>query len=135
MMTSKRDAERQLCVAIVDDDSSVRKALTRVLRAANIHVVAFESGRAFLDSMRLMQPDCVVLDLHMPGMNGLEVLRELMHLGMTLPVVMITAHDEQHTLAQCISAGAVRCLSKPLDHQALLEAIQCGLGSTPPLRK
>ena len=134
-MTSKRNGEWQLCVAIVDDDSSVRKALTRVLRAANIHVVAFELGRAFLDSMRLMQPDCVVLDLHMPGMNGLEVLRELMHLGMTLPVVVITAHDEQHTRAQCISAGAVGCLSKPLDHQALLEAIQCGVSSTFPLRK
>jgi len=55
MMTSKRNAGWQLCVAIVDDDDSVRKALARVLRAANIHVLAFESGRAFLDSMRLMQ--------------------------------------------------------------------------------
>ena len=118
----------RLRVAVVDDDESVRKALKRLLRAANLDADTFASGRDFLDSLAAQVPDCVVLDLHMPGMNGLDIQQQLARGGLPLPIVIITGHDEPLARAQCLSAGAAAYLRKPLDDVALLDAIHRAAG-------
>jgi FixJ family two-component response regulator len=109
-------------VAIVDDDSSVRRAIARLLTASRFEARTFESGQAFLDSLTVDAPDFVVLDLHMPGMNGLDVLAALAAAGLALPVIMITGHAGPESRARCVAAGAVAYLSKPLDQAAFLQA-------------
>lgn len=120
----------RLRVAVVDDDESVRRALKRLLHASNLEAEIFASGQEFLNSLTTQHPDCLVLDLHMPGMNGLEVQRVLARIIAHLPVVVITGHDEPQTRAQCLAAGAAAYLCKPLDDKALLEAIQRAAGAT-----
>ena len=109
-------------VAIVDDDQSVRRALARLLTASKFEASTFESGREFLESLRAGRPDFVVLDLHMPGMNGLDVLAALSDAGVALPVIMITGHASPETQARCEAAGAIAYLSKPLDQATFLKA-------------
>jgi FixJ family two-component response regulator len=118
----------RLRIAIVDDDESVRKALKRLLRAANLDADAFASGREFLDSLAAQLPDCIVLDLHMPGMNGLDIQQQLARGGRQMPIVVITGHDEPLARAQCLSAGAAAYLRKPIDDEALLDAIHQAAG-------
>ena len=119
----------RLRIAVVDDDESVRKALKRLLRAANLDADTFASGREFLDSLPAQVPDCIVLDLHMPGMNGLDIQRQLARGALRVPIVVITGHDEPQTRAQCLSAGAAAYLRKPLDDEALLDAIHRAAGA------
>jgi FixJ family two-component response regulator len=119
-----------LSIAIVDDEEPVRKALCRLLRLAGLTVETFESGQAFLDSLPAQRPDCLVLDLYMPGLNGLQVLERLRAADVTLPTVVITAHDQAQMRAQCIAAGAAACLPKPLSEQQLLEAIAKATGDS-----
>jgi FixJ family two-component response regulator len=123
----------RLRIAVVDDDESVRKALKRLLRAANLDADTFASGREFLDSLPAQVPDCIVLDLHMPGMNGLDIQRQLARGALRVPIVVITGHDEPQTRAQCLSAGAAAYLRKPLDDEALLDAIHRAAGVARPL--
>jgi len=120
-----------LRVAVVDDDESVRKALKRLLRAANLNAETYASGQEFLDSLGLSWPDCLVLDIHMPGMNGLDLQRHLVRQCGRLPVVVITGHDEPQTSAQCLAAGAIAYLRKPIDDDALLAAIFRAIGVDP----
>lgn len=116
-------------VAVVDDDLSVRKALERLLRATGFDAATFASAHEFFYSLEARRPDCLVLDLHMPGMNGLEVQRRLAQTGVRIPVIVITGHDEPQTRTQCLSAGATDYLCKPLDDEALLAAIQRAMDS------
>jgi FixJ family two-component response regulator len=120
----------RLRVAVIDDDESVRKALKRLLRAANLDADTYASGREFLDSLASRVPDCVVLDLHMPGMNGLDVQRQLAASVRRVPIVIITGHDEPQARAQCLAAGAAAYLRKPLDDEALLDAIERAASAT-----
>lgn len=108
---------------------SVRKALERLLRVAGFDVATFASGEEFYFSLESLRPDCLVLDLHMPGMNGLDVLRCLDQAGFQVPVIVISGDAEPKTRAQCLSAGAADCLCKPLDDEALLSAIQHAIAS------
>ena len=110
-------------VAIVDDEEPIRKALKRLLRAANLEAEAFASGPAFLDSLATRRPDCVILDLHMPGMTGLHVLQRLKQSGTPLPAIVITAYDEPETRNHCLAAGAAAYLRKPLEDRLLLDAV------------
>lgn len=114
-------------VAVVDDDHSVRKALCRLLRSVGIDADAYSSGKELIEALRSSLPDCLVVDLRMPDMNGLELQRYLTEKGFRVPVVMITGHDEPGMQLQCISAGASRYLRKPLDERALLEAINAAV--------
>jgi FixJ family two-component response regulator len=118
-------------IAIVDDEEPVRKALKRLLRASGLEAESYASGKDFLKASAERQPDCVVLDLHMPGMSGLEVLRELRASRSTLPTVMITAYDEPASREQCLAAGAAAYLRKPLDERLLLNAISATVKRTP----
>jgi FixJ family two-component response regulator len=111
-------------VAIVDDEEPVRTAIGRLLRAAGHEVRCFADGRAVLDSMAERRPDCLIVDLHMPGMSGLQVLRALQLCGMAVPTVVITAYDELDTEAACAAIGAAAYLRKPLEERQLLDTIE-----------
>jgi FixJ family two-component response regulator len=114
-------------VAIVDDEEGIRKALGRLLRAAGLEAHGYANGQEFLTAAAERRPDCVVLDLHMPGMSGLQVLRKLKTAGLLLPVVVITAHDEPETRQECLSTGARAYLRKPLEDRLLLNAISAAM--------
>jgi FixJ family two-component response regulator len=118
----------RLRVAVIDDDASVRKALRRLLRAANLNVDVFASGREFLDSLPSNRPDCIVLDFHMPGMSALDVQLQLAREVLPVPIIVITGHDEPQIRVQCLSAGAVAYLCKPFDDEELLAAIYRAVG-------
>ncbi len=112
-------------IAVVDDEESVRKALKRLLRAAGMEVDSYASGQEFLD--RGQRPDCVVLDLHMPSMSGLQLLQRIHKMSRRLPVIVITAHEQAETREDCLAAGAAAYLRKPLDDRLLLNAISVAL--------
>ena len=114
-------------VAIVDDEEGIRKALSRLLRASGPEAESYANGQEFLDAAAEHRPDCVVLDLHMPGMSGLQVLRKLKAAGQRLSIVVITAHDEPETRERCIDAGACAYLRKPLEDRLLLNAISAAM--------
>jgi len=117
-------------IAIVDDEESVRRSLRRLLVASQLDATAYASGQEFLDSLGGRQPDCLVLDLQMPGLTGLEVQRVLSGARVRFPTIIITAHDEPEARARCLSAGAVAYLCKPLHDELLLNAIATAVGST-----
>jgi FixJ family two-component response regulator len=116
-------AEPAPFVAIVDDEEPIRKALKRLMRAANLEAEGFASGAAFLDSLATRRPDCLILDLHMPGMTGLHVLQRLQQSGVRVPTIVITAYDEPETRAHCLAAGAAAYLRKPFEDRLLLDAV------------
>lgn len=110
-------------IAVVDDEEPVRVALRRLLRSAGLDVETFPSGAEFLDSLKSHSPDCVVLDLHMPRVNGFAVQAQLTESGLPLPVVVITGHDSSETRERALGGGVSAYLRKPVDDEALLEAI------------
>jgi CheY-like chemotaxis protein len=110
-------------IAVVDDEEPIRKALKRLLRAAGLEAEGYASGQEFLREAGRRPPDCVLLDLHMPSMGGLDLLG---HIHQT-PVVVITAHDQPGTREQCLAAGASAYLRKPIDDRLLLNAISAAL--------
>ena len=114
-------------IAIVDDEEPVRKALTRLLRSAGFDVETFPSGVEFLESLPTRLPDCVVLDVHMPLMNGFEVQARLAESSVPVPVVIITGHDSTETRDRALAGRPMAYLSKPVNDQTLLDAIELAL--------
>ena len=110
-------------IAVVDDEEPVRIALRRLLRSADFEVEMFPSGAEFLDSLKSHQPACLVLDLHMPRVNGFAVLTRLAEAGTGPPVVVITGHDSFETNTRALAGGVSAYLRKPVDGEALLKAI------------
>lgn len=111
-------------IAVVDDDEPVRRAVMRLLRAAGYSSRGFASGQELLDAWSSEPPDCLVLDLQLPGICGLEVQRRLRRAGAGVPMIVMTASDEPRIRAECVDEGATACLMKPLDEQALLGALE-----------
>jgi FixJ family two-component response regulator len=118
-------------IAVIDDDPSVCKALARLLRASDLDANVYGSAQQFLESLETSAPDCLVLDLQMPDMNGLALQRELGRAGRRLPTVIITGHDEPGMRARCLAAGAAAYLRKPLEANTLLAAIEAAISSPP----
>ena len=113
-------------IAIVDDDESVCRAISRLLRSLGMDTNTFTSGHDFIDhveAMRSLRPDCVVLDIQMPGMSGLEVQDLLVRSENPLPVIFITAHDEVNVRERALRAGAVAFLRKPFNDELFLRTI------------
>ena len=110
-------------IAVVDDEAPVGKALNRLLRLAGLNVETFASGAAFLDSLQNHTPDCVVLDLHMPQMDGFEVQRRLAQAAVRVPVIVITGRDSPQARECALANGAAAYLAKPVDGPALLDAV------------
>ena len=114
-------------IAVVDDDAFVRKALERLIGSAGFSVESFASGAEFLRSADDHQPDCVVLDLHMPEMSGFEVQSRLARAHPYVPVVVITGHDTPESRSRSLDGGAKSYLCKPVDDETLLEAIDAAI--------
>ncbi len=109
---------------MVEDEESIRKALSRLLRSAGLEVEVFPSGVEFLGSLKHRHPSCVLLDLHMPAMDGFEVLGRLEQAGLRLPIIITTGHDTPETHDRVMAAKPAAYLRKPLDDQTLLDAIE-----------
>ena len=120
--------ENQGWVAIVDDDPSVLKALRRSLRVRAIRAQVFCSAEEFLAALPHGLPECLILDLQMPGMSGLELLQDLKRRGINIPAIVITAHGEDRVREHCESAGVVAFFSKPLERSSLFAAVQAVVG-------
>jgi FixJ family two-component response regulator len=117
-------------ISVVDDDHSVRESLARLIRSVGFGVQVFGSAEEFLSAGQSRQPDCLILDIRMPGMNGLELQRELSARDRNLPVVFITAHgSEEDVRARALGAGAVDYLLKPLREEEVLKAIETAVSS------
>ena len=110
-------------VAVVDDDASVRRALARLLQSADLRVLTYASAAEFLHAGLSIAPDCVILDIHLGGMSGLELLSRLQELGQNLPILIITAHDDAQTREAALQAGCTAYLRKPLDAKLLLDEV------------
>jgi len=114
-------------VYLVDDDASVRRAAARLVRSTGLEARAFASGEELLAEVGPDSRGCLVADVKMPGMGGLELLVELRARGVCLPAIVVTAFDTDQTRAQARQAGAVEYFRKPVDGHALLDAIRWAL--------
>jgi FixJ family two-component response regulator len=118
-------------IALIDDDAAVRKALARVLRSAGFSVTAFESAEEFLAQSPITTPDCLVLDINLTGMSGLELRQTLLRRGMALSIVFITAGDDAHTQEALSSAGVRTWLRKPIGRSTLVETVRHAIDTGP----
>lgn len=114
-------------IYIVDDDAAVRRAIGRLLRSAGMDVRPYESGQQFLDADIAEENACLIADVRMPGMDGLELQQKLVENGTDLPVILITGFDTDETRALAKRWGAVGYFRKPVDDRALLDAIRWAL--------
>jgi FixJ family two-component response regulator len=114
-------------ISIVDDDESIRAATKSLLRSLGYQVETFASAESFLDSGALARTECLILDVRMPGMGGLELQRQLNAMESPVPIVFITAHYDEMNQKQASEAGAVDFLRKPFDANTLMAAVQRGL--------
>ncbi len=122
----------RLLIAVVDDEEPVRKALMRLMRSAGLSAETFGSGAEFLkslDSLDTRLPDCVVLDLHMPHMNGFKVQAHLAGKHAALPVIIVTGHDFPKARERAMAGGASAFLRKPVHDRTLLDAISAATAS------
>src|ERR1700726_3836940 len=120
-MTSER------VVHIVDDDPAVRRALGRLLHSIGITTVMYETAHAVLSAAEKLSSGCMLLDVQMPGMDGLELLARLNALGVSLPVIVVTGHGDVRTAVRAMKAGAVDFIEKPFDEDLLLRAIDAAV--------
>jgi FixJ family two-component response regulator len=116
--------ERPEVIYVLDDDAGIRASLDSLLRCAGFRVRAFESAREFLNSEIPDEPGCLLLDIRLPGMSGLDLQDELVRAGVHLPIIFITAHGEILESVRAVKAGASDFLTKPFRPQALLGAIE-----------
>ena len=117
-------------ICVVDDDPSVCKALSRLIKSAGFRVKTHGSAQEFLDDDHSMGFDLLVLDVRMPGMNGLNLQSHLVASGHTIPIVFITAYENGMSKTKAMAAGAVDFFQKPFDEKDLLGAIYKGLNLT-----
>jgi FixJ family two-component response regulator len=116
-------------VAIVDDDESVREALLALIKSDGIPTLAFASAEGFLSSGELKRVRCLISDIRMPGMSGLELQSKLNQEHFRIPIIFITAHGDEKVRMQALRSGAVEFLVKPFDDEALLESVRAALNS------
>ena len=115
-------------ISVVDDDDSVRESLESLLRSVGFAVKVFASAEAFLNSDHLRDTDCLILDVRMPGMNGIELHRHLAASHCEMPVIFITAHgSDEEVRTRALRGGAVDYLVKPFSEETLLNAVHAAL--------
>lgn len=119
-------SEKKPLIAIVDDDPSVCRALKRLVRSIGMNAETFATGREFVDLVEAMpsfHADCVVLDIQMPGLNGLEVQERMVRSGNPLPIIFITAHDDLGVRQKALAAGAVAFVRKPFNDELFIKTL------------
>ena len=114
-------------IAIVDDDDSIRSALQGLLESAELRAQSFASAEEFLKSGQRHQIACLIADIRMPGMSGLELQAKLNSERCKIPIIFITAHGDEKLRMQALRAGAVEFMAKPFDDEALLESVRVAL--------
>ena len=114
-------------VAVLDDEPQMRKALRRLLSSHGIEVNDYARAEELLDAVTACPADCLVLDLHMPGLNGFDVLTAIASRRVPMPVITITGHDTPDTRERVLTLGAAAYLLKPVDESALLDAIRAAM--------
>ena len=119
-------------VAVIDDDESIRRAMERLIRSFGFPVVTFPSAQEFLLSSHALHTACLILDVQMPGMSGLQLQSHLAQAGCRIPIIFITAYPDESTRARALQTGAVDFLEKPFRDDVLLDGIRRAvrLGST-----
>jgi len=127
MSANAKGFERSL-VCVVDDDSLIRDSTRRLIRSFGFRVEAFASAEEFENSDYLEETACLILDVRMPGMNGLELQRRLSEAGQQIPIVFVTAHADDQQERRAMEAGAIRFLYKPFSAESLLQAVRSALG-------
>ena len=116
-------------ISIIDDNDSCRESLQRLMRSVGFAANVFASAEEFLDSDRLLNTDCLILDVRLPGMNGLELQRHLASSHSEIPIIFITSYEDDELRARALNAGAVDYLLKPFNDENLLDAIDAALKS------
>jgi RNA polymerase sigma factor (sigma-70 family) len=111
-------------IAVVDDDPSVREGLESLIRSAGMRVETFASAQEFLARPRVQAPSCLVLDLQLPGLSGLDLQKRMAEVDLEIPIVFLTGHGNIPASVQAMKAGAVEFLTKPFDEEDLLRAIR-----------
>ena len=119
--------EGQEDVFVVEDDPSMRCAIRNLLRSAGFQPLLFASALEFLRAYKPHSPSCLICDIRMPGLSGLDLQTELSNAGLIIPIIFVTGHADDATLSRAMKAGAVRCLTKPFSDQDLLDAIDVSL--------
>jgi FixJ family two-component response regulator len=114
-------------VFVIDDDASLRESLSSLLRSIGLHVELFDSAAQFLKSKLPEVPSCLVLDVRLPGLSGLDFQAELLKNDVHVPIIFITGHGDIPMSVRAMKAGAIEFLTKPLREQDLLDAVQAGL--------
>jgi len=121
--------EKPRLVAIVDDDDSVRAALQGLMKEAGLPAAVFASAEEFLQSGKPLHTACLVADIRMPGMSGLELQARLNAERRRIPIIFVTAHGDEDMRLQALRAGAVEFLAKPFDDEVLLDSVRAALDS------
>jgi FixJ family two-component response regulator len=122
--------DKKPLIAIVDDDESVCRALERLVRSLGMTAETYTGGADFMDQLESLpgfQPDCVILDVQMPGMNGIEVQSRMRHAHKGVPVVFITAHDDRSAQERALAGGAVAFLRKPCNDALIIRTLETAL--------
>lgn len=127
--TIKPDSEKSevLLVSVIDDDESIRRAFERLIRSFGFPVVVFPSAHEFLLSDRVQDTACLILDMQMPHMNGLQLQSHLAKAGCRIPIIFITAYPDERVRERALQAGAVDFLQKPFSDDVLLNGIRRAL--------
>jgi FixJ family two-component response regulator len=120
--------ENRQTIGIIDDDESVRRALGRLIRSVGLDAATFASAEEFLEAEEPPLPNCLILDLHLPGLSGLELQDRLTALGRAIPLVFISAFGDDQVRDQALRAGAIAFLDKPFTEEALLAAVSQAVG-------
>ncbi len=118
-------------VHVIDDDDAVRESMSFLLRSADFEVAVYESAQSFLEAVKAGVSGCIVTDVRMPGMSGIDLLRELQQMQIALPVIVVTGHGDIQLAVEAMKAGAVDFLEKPFDDHRMLEAVRAALERRP----
>jgi FixJ family two-component response regulator len=117
----------QYLISIVDDDESFREAMTSLMKSLGFEVEVFSSAEAFLGSPRLGSTSCLIADVHMPTMTGIDLHEQLVASGRTIPMILITAYPDENVRARALAAGVICYLGKTFDEAALLGSVRSAL--------
>ena len=123
---------KKLLVSVVEDDQYFRESMRRLMRSLSYNVEAFSSAADFLASPRLIETTCLIADVHMPAMTGVELHRHLIEAGYTIPTILVTAYPDDVDRARALNDGVVCYLRKPVDEQHLIRCLRAALESGEP---
>jgi FixJ family two-component response regulator len=126
-MVRKADVEGAPLISIVDDDEPIREAINELVSSLGYHSVKFASAEEFLNSDRLNDTSCLITDVRMPGLSGIDLQCRLIDQGRTMPIIFITALTDERTRARALSAGAIGFLNKPFDEACLIKCLDTAL--------